>query len=221
MTVSEKVAYHLRELKVTQDPSHAAHILPDITEDDRAILDIGCGVGQTMVGMELGEERLLVGVDIDHDPLAYGHKTYGNILYSKCTAEALPLTDETFDLVFARVAVPYTNVPYTAREMFRVLKPGGRIWITLHPVQMTGRQLMQSVKQFKLKDIVFRTYVLLNGLSLHLFGKLFPFPTNGQYESCQSNKAIKSLLVNAGFENVTIDRQRHFLVTAHKPRQSH
>jgi len=116
------------------------------------------------------------------------------------------------------VAVPYTNVPETMVEMYRVLQPGGRVWFTLHPAKMTVRQLSASVKKRNVKDVLFRTYVLLNGFMLHWFGRLVPFPTNGQYESCQSHKAIRSVLDNVGFVNVSISQERHFLVTAEKPR---
>lgn len=191
--------------------------MPDVREDDRVILDIGCGVGQTLVAMDLDDDRVLVGVDIDHEALAYGRKTFASIQYSKCTAEALPLASGLFDLVISRVAVPYTNIPQTINEMYRVLEPGGRVWFTLHPIKMTRRQWVSALRNFRIKDIIFRTYVLANGLNLHFFGKLLPFPSNGQYESCQSAKAIRAVLKNAGFENVSVDRGRHFLVTAEKP----
>jgi len=44
-------------------------------------------------------------------------------------AEQLPFKDETFDLIFTKSTFIYFDRPVALREMLRVLKPGGRVWL--------------------------------------------------------------------------------------------
>jgi ubiquinone/menaquinone biosynthesis C-methylase UbiE len=55
-------------------------------------------------------------------------------------AEHLPYGNSEFDLVISRVSLPYTDLPKAAREMRRVLRTGGRIWLALHDFRMFKRQ---------------------------------------------------------------------------------
>lgn len=217
MEVSERIAYHLEELKTARTPSSEHHIMPDVRNDDLAILDVGCGIGQTLVSLDLDSNHSLVGVDIEQEALVYGRNQYASVNYANCTAESLPFQDDSFDLVISRVALPYTNIPESLAEMQRVLRPGGRVWITLHPMHMTLRQLRDSIKRLKVKDVVFRCYVLLNGTLFHLLGKQLPFPINGKYESFQTSSSTIAALERTGFENLNVQRGRHFLVTGEKP----
>jgi hypothetical protein len=74
------------------------------------------------------------------------------------------------------------------------------------------------------KRVVFHTYVIVNGLYFHIFGKQFAFPVHGKwygkYESFQTESGIIKALENAGFRNPTIQRGKRqrgkiiFAVTA-------
>jgi SAM-dependent methyltransferase len=44
-------------------------------------------------------------------------------------AERLPFRDETFDLIFTKSTFIYFDRAAALREMLRVLKPGGRVWM--------------------------------------------------------------------------------------------
>ena len=217
MNITTKVAYHLEELDIARTPGLPEHIIPVVTSADKMILDVGCGIGQTLIGLDLNASHSLFGVDVDQTSLAYGKSQFANVNYAQCSAEDLPFSAAKFDLVISRVALPYTNIPDALDEIHRVLKPDGKLWMTLHPVKMTRRQWFNSIRTLNVKDVVFRSYVLLNGLRFHVSGKLFRFPVKpGRYESFQTSQGMTRALRKAGFQDILIKRGRHFLITATK-----
>lgn len=81
---------------------------------------------------------------------------------------------------------------------------------------MTIKRLMKSIATLQIKDIIFRSYVVMNGLMLHFYEAQLPFPFDKRYESCQTKSGITKVLIRNGFKNITITRNRHFIVTAAK-----
>lgn len=53
-TISEQVASHLTELEIARSPESVNLSMPEVGPDDHAILDVGCGVGQTEVIRKYG-----------------------------------------------------------------------------------------------------------------------------------------------------------------------
>jgi len=210
--------YHLEELKAAQDAGDIRRINPSFEEHHKTILDIGCGIGQTFVatGIHNDPERKLFALDIDIEQLVYGRQHYANITFINSSGDNLPIARDSIDLVCSRVSLPYVHIPSAISEISRVLKTGGEVWLTLHPFDMTLQHLRQSLKEFRYKDVIFRSYVIFNGFLLHCFGRLMRFPVKGIYESCQSEKAMRSLLEQENFENIEISRDGHFLIKAVK-----
>ena len=65
------VEYHLEELDIALDASDDRRILPTLLE--HAVMDIGCGIGQTFIAMDcLG--KICVGIDVDEDAIRSGIK---------------------------------------------------------------------------------------------------------------------------------------------------
>jgi ubiquinone/menaquinone biosynthesis C-methylase UbiE len=221
--------YHLAELKVGLNPLNPAHSLP-VIEAGEKVLDIGCGAGQTLIAScayrEPGEGGLCVscsrmdcptwgyGIDIDESALALGQKWSSRMVLRGGRAEQIPFPDEDFDVVVSRVAIVYTDLPVAAREMRRVLKPGGRLWLTLHPFSMVLRQLRAP------KSWLYMAYVALNGLIFHF--TLKTASVFGRCESWQTRSGMKRLLARTGFTEIEFHvTDRCFLVTARaQPRES-
>ncbi len=216
--MDDLIQYHLDELKIAQDSNDPRNIMPIFKKNHMTILDIGCGVGQTLYASEIynDPQKQLLGLDIYLDLLIYGENQYPNIKFINASSENLPLQSEKVDLIISRVSLPYTNIPQTIKEISRVLKADGEIWITLHSFNVELKHLLNSCKHFVWKDMIFRTYVLLNGLYFHFFGKLFRFPFKKKIESFQSPKAMTRLLEKNGFTDITIKQGKHFLITAKK-----
>ena len=108
------------------------------------VLDVGCGDGITALGVALRyHPRELIGVDpfrtyeglpgiLERHSL--GHlKLPANLRFLPEDANALPFADDTFDAVVSWAAVEHFAGGYkqSLREMRRVLKPGGLLFI--HP----------------------------------------------------------------------------------------
>ena len=210
-------SYHLLELRIAKDPSDPRRNMPSILEADRAILDVGCGAGQTLIASHLPAGVLAAGVDTDKSALSLGRGLNKGIRLICAKGECLPFQAEYFDLVFSRVAVPYMDIHRALSEMFRVLKVGGRLWIVLHPWSRIARDLVTSCRELNVRGIVSRLIVIGNGLVLNLTDRTLPLPfSHGRTESFQTRRAITRLLRRIGFEDVKIEQTKFFTVTARK-----
>jgi ubiquinone/menaquinone biosynthesis C-methylase UbiE len=209
--------YHRLELSIATDPADPRRVMPHVEARHRRILDVGCGAGQTLIGCNLADSVLAVGVDPDHEALALGKELTSAVNFVLGRGESLPFENESFDLVLCRVALPYMHVATALAEMARVTAPAGNLWLVLHPLGMTVKELGTNLTHLQLKASLYRLWVLLNGLTLSTVGIQTHWPGNSRrYESWQTSGGIKRALVAAGFEQIRISRERHFVVTASK-----
>ena len=205
------IEYHLKELKIALDKNDERWILPDILDSDKAVLDIGCGIGQSFVALDC-TDRICIGLDIDEDAIRYGIENYGSkIHFILSDAKHLPLPSNTFNLVFSRVSLPYTNIPKVIREIRRVLRTDGRVWMTLHSKGMAIKYLKDAVSSRNIKRLIQVTYILTNGYLLKYFGIVLPF-INGRYESWQNPSSMKQLLIRNGFDVNVHESGRHTVI---------
>jgi ubiquinone/menaquinone biosynthesis C-methylase UbiE len=205
------IDYHLQELAIALDENDARRVLPQVLASDRAILDVGCGIGQSLLALG-GGDSLRVGVDVDEESVRFGAARHGKgIVFVVADARQLPLPSATFDLVFSRVSLPYTDVPKTLREMRRVLRPGGRVWLTLHGRSVVLGYMAEALRARQPKRLLHATYTLMNGYLLKHFGVVIPFIT-GRYESWQHPQAICKLLRREGLEVEVQLKGRHTVV---------
>lgn len=198
--------YHLDELAIALDPSHPAHILPPRMEPGSRILDLGCGAGQTMIAAY--PNQVTFGLDPDLATLQLGRTLSSGVQFCCGRAEQLPYQERAFDLVAARVSLVYTDIPRSLREAKRVLKPGGRLWITLH----SWRIPWQSALRANWRGKVYFVYILANSLCFHFFQK--QFSVLGRQESFQTASRMSKALSDCGFKEIKITRGRHFVIEA-------
>ncbi|MEP6715422.1 MAG: class I SAM-dependent methyltransferase [Terriglobia bacterium] len=200
--------YHLRELAIALDASHSAHILPPPLPPSDRVLDIGCGAGQTLIAAY--PDRISFGLDIDFDALKLGRSLAENVRFVRARAEALPWRDGEFDLVIARVSLAYTDIAASLLEVRRVLRDGGQLWMTLHPFAIPWKQAVSG----NYKGWILFGYILMNSILFHFTQKQFSF--RGKFESFQTDGGLTRALRRSGFEQISISRGRHYLVTARK-----
>ncbi|WP_219500513.1 class I SAM-dependent methyltransferase [Nonomuraea ceibae] len=99
------------------------------------ILDVGCGTGylSRILSPVAGPGGQVTGVDPSPAMIGYARdRAPGNCEYVVAGGEDLPFPDGSFDLVVSTLAVhhiPSEARPAAAREMFRVLRPGGRLLV--------------------------------------------------------------------------------------------
>ena len=207
--LEKRRAYHLEELRIAQNPNHPEHLLPPSLPLSHRVLDIGCGAGQTLIAAY--PDRLSFGVDIDLDALKLGKSLTGQVAFVCARAAALPWTNAQFDMVIARVVLPYTDISSSLKEIHRVLIKGGEVWLVLHSFSFCWRQLGSGLNY---KRWVFFPYVLLNSIIFHFTQMLFPY-RRGKYESFQTERGITRALVKNGFELISCrGTGTSFLVTA-------
>jgi ubiquinone/menaquinone biosynthesis C-methylase UbiE len=211
-----EIAYHIGELEIARAPGDPRHVLPALPESFESILDLGCGIGQTLIACDLPLKTFACGVDVDEEALAYGRKMSDHISFVRASGERLPFADGSFDVVISRVTVPQMHVPVALREISRVLKPGGHVWLSLHSMKWALRRAGDSLRERSLKNFVYQFYVMANGALFHFTGRQFRFPLNGRCESFQTVGRFTRAMKEAGFERVKTERDRFFIVTACK-----
>lgn len=181
------------------------------------ILDCGCGKGDSLneefqlrlSKLEAAEVEM-VGVDIDMTSLGRARREHPRFYFVCARGEQLPFRDESFTTVISRVAMPYMDIPLVLREMRRILKVDGGIRIKLHPFSFTMSELSHELRAGSLRqrvqNLVYRAYVIANGLTLHLVGRNFRFPiASCRCESFQTRTGIRRALAAAGFDRIVTD----------------
>jgi ubiquinone/menaquinone biosynthesis C-methylase UbiE len=213
--IKDNEDYHRLELTIARDLGDPRRAMPQINPKHRRILDVGCGAGQTLMASNLSPGVFAVGVDVDYSALALGTKIGGAMPLINAQGESLPFQNSSFDLIICRVALPYMHVFRSVSEMSRVLRVGGDLWLVLHPFRMTAKELGTNISRVQVKAAIYRSWVLANGLSLHILGKQWSWPgKQRRYESWQTSGGVKRALGAAGFDQISIARKNHFVVTA-------
>lgn len=136
--------------------------------DGTYVLDIGCGVGRQMEVLA-GQGCAVIGIDIDGAALK---ECRGKGLAAiQAAAEHLPLRDAGVGAVLCRVVLPYTRESAVIREIGRILKPGGRCYLSGHGAGYYLRYIFQN---FTFKQRVYGIRSLINTWILIQRGRVLP-----------------------------------------------
>jgi len=101
------------------------------------VLDVGCGTGYfaRLLAQAVGRDGLVVGVDPSTTMISYASRKTrhaSNCRFQVGTAEALEFPAEHFDVVVSSLVMhhlPEDLRVAALREMWRVLRPGGRLLV--------------------------------------------------------------------------------------------
>jgi len=98
------------------------------TQEGGLLLDVGSGT-LVLEEMLLGNPWSVVGIDLTRKMLALGSaKRLSNVgMLINGDAEVLPFRDGAFDAVASCYVAKYVSVPKFARELSRVVRPGGPV----------------------------------------------------------------------------------------------
>jgi ubiquinone/menaquinone biosynthesis C-methylase UbiE len=198
--------YHLGELEVARDPTHPGHVLPPPTSPGNLVLDVGCGAGQTLIAAYPDQDSF--GIDVDLAALELGRSLASRITFVQGRAEALPFANGQFDLVVARVSLAYTSIPQSLKEIRRVLKPGGKLWMALHTFAVPW----EAARRSNWRGKIFFGYIVVNSLLFHLVQR--EFALLGRHESFQTEHGMRRALQRIGFSEIQVTHQPHFVITA-------
>lgn len=107
----------------------------------QSVLDVGCGTG--VVAREcagrVGGTGRVAGLDISHEMLSVARDIAPGIDWHSADAGSLPFGEASFDRVVSQFALMFfPHRSQAVAEMWRVLRPGGRLAITVSgPLQET------------------------------------------------------------------------------------
>jgi len=206
------IQYHREELAIALDPSNPARLLPPIDPTrHKQILDLGCGMGQSLIAAQLPADINAFGVDCDLEALQEGRRIVpANINLLCATGEQLPFQDACFDFVFSRVALPLMHILRALGEVSRVLKAGGELWFSLHPASMVFSRAVSAARRGRLKDFAFCGYILLNGALFNYCG--IQMTLAGRWETFQTIGGMARAMKRAGLQSIPVKPSKHFLV---------
>jgi SAM-dependent methyltransferase len=115
------------------------------------VLDIGCGTGRLLLGWHAAGKTQLTGVDINRDLIEWCRRALPSVADWQVSNVEPPLAfpDASFDLI--QLASVFTHLPLPLQrawiaELRRLLRPGGRVVITLHG-SVYARVLLDPVSQ--------------------------------------------------------------------------
>jgi arsenite methyltransferase len=106
--------------------------------EGETVLDLGSGGGIDVLlsARRVGPAGFAYGLDMTRDMVDLAHRNaaeagVGNVDFLEGEIEAIPLPDSSVDVVISNCVINLsTDKPAVLREIFRVLRPGGRIGIT-------------------------------------------------------------------------------------------
>ena len=104
-------------------------------EPGEAVLDLGCGTGyDAFVAAQLvGPTGRVVGIDLSPEMLAMAkagqaETGFPQVEFHEAAVEVLPFADRSFDIALSNGVLNLVpDKPAALREIFRVLRPGGRL----------------------------------------------------------------------------------------------
>jgi len=118
---------------------HRDQFLQIVPPPGRRTIDIGCGEGRlTRCLKELGHN--IIGVDASPSLIAAARASDPSMDIRLADAAALPFDDASADLAIAFMSLHDINaMSAAAREVARVLEPGGRLCVAIvHPINSAG-----------------------------------------------------------------------------------
>ena len=117
---------------------------------DNLILDYGCGYGRCLGELFNAGYRNLIGFDFSPAMIAAARARFPHVTFQEVQSSTIPLPDATADagLLFSVLTCMPTNDGQRAllRELHRVIKPGGLLYISDLWLQTDERNLVRYVR---------------------------------------------------------------------------
>ena len=163
------------------------------------VLDLGSGGGLDcfLAARKVGPHGYVYGVDMTDEMLELAHRNatkaaLTNVEFRKGTIEALPLADESIDVIISNCVVNLSpDKEQVLQEAFRVLRPGGRLAIS--DVVIDGDLADLPVSEAKVRQALSWAGCIAGALTIAQF---------------------KGYLAAAGFEQIDVQIQQRYSLDA-------
>jgi asparagine synthase (glutamine-hydrolysing) len=124
----------------------------------KTVLDFGCGAGKSSVLLARREAKVIA-LDIS-EPIMhvarerlFKNDILNNVSFVNGSAHNIPLADESVDLVFGIAILHHLHLQLVSREVFRILKKGGRA-IFQEPVRNSKViKLLRGLIPYQAEDV--------------------------------------------------------------------
>lgn len=99
--------------------------------DGVRILDVGCGTGTILQRLSKQCHIYGAGIDVEEKMLKHARKKCPNMDIRCCSCDQTPFEDASFDVLIACMAYHhFPNKEGFAKEAARLIKPGGKLYIS-------------------------------------------------------------------------------------------
>jgi ubiquinone/menaquinone biosynthesis C-methylase UbiE len=183
--------------------------------DHEHVLDAGCGFGQWSLALSM-LNRNVWGVDVDESRLQVGKEIgqelrTSNIVYLVGSIEQLPFCSETLDAVFSYSTVYQTNYLHSINEFYRVLKGGGKVYLSTND---WGWYLYNLIRRHNpSEDFNPRKYALIVMLKSVLC--LFTKKASSKTDLVMPVKVTLSSMEKVGFRNLIVGAEGTLSIHCH------
>ena len=123
-------------------------------EKGEKVLDVGCGNGRFSRYLE---ETEYLGLDFSENLITEAKKLFPQKRFLLGNALSLPFEDSSFDKVYAIALIHHIPLEEyrvkALQEMYRVLKPGGMVFLTAWKRKRKGLRWSQVLRFFSFSDV--------------------------------------------------------------------
>jgi ubiquinone/menaquinone biosynthesis C-methylase UbiE len=113
----------------------------------QSVLCVGCGSGEECNVLLKNGAKNVVGIDLSSGLINEAKTAFPNIEFYVMSVEKLDFTDNKFDVIYSSLVMHYLlNWDVALSEMYRVLKPGGRLIFSTHHPTMWGAEIVRDDK---------------------------------------------------------------------------
>lgn len=165
------------------------------------VLDAGAGFGQWSFALsKLNDEVVSIEYDKNRVKLSNNLKSklkIKNITFSEGSIEDIQYPENTFDAIFCYSVIYQTNWKKSLKEFYRVLKPNGKLYVSLNSYGWTIYNLLNNHNS----SVDFNPR---NNALKSLLGDFFKLPFIKNYDNIISSKLLRKEFKNIGFKNIEI-----------------
>lgn len=96
-------------------------------DSESSILELGCGTGLFTDLVYQKTKAKIIAIDISNELLSVARSKYPHSEFKQMDAMNLEFNDDSFDVIFGSSVLHHLNYLTTLKEIYRTLKPGGRM----------------------------------------------------------------------------------------------